>query len=112
LSKGEIVILEDGNGTGFTMSLKEYNFRNKCELSLNKGDVVQIEIEHEGGIINFTVTGKRGSEPYTGNDMKSGIFTITVSETDDYIFSVRGKAATGDIIVKIINNAAASILGI
>lgn len=50
-AKGSIVILENGRGTGFTMDLKEYNSKSKCELSLVKGDVVQVEIECKEGEI-------------------------------------------------------------
>ena len=99
-TKGIIVILEDGHGTGFTMDFRGYSERNKCELHLSKGDVLQVEVIRENGTIALTVSGKSGSEPYTGNDLKSGIFTITVSETDDYVFGIMGKKATGKIIVK------------
>lgn len=65
-----------------------------------KGDVVQIEVEYEAGKIAFGVSGKNGSEPYAGNDLQSGVFTVTVSETDNYIFNITGKNATGKITVK------------
>ena len=103
-AKGNILILEDGQGTGFTMTLKQYTSMNKCELSLAKGDVLQVEIDREEGQISFTVSGKNGSEPYAGNDLQTGIFTITVSETDEYVFRVNGKAATGKIVVRAISN--------
>ena len=56
--------------------------------------------EYEAGKIAFGVSGKNGSEPYTGNDLQSGIFTVTVSETDNYVFNITGKNATGKITVK------------
>ncbi|HHT62451.1 MAG: hypothetical protein ACOX4H_04630 [Bacillota bacterium] len=98
--KGSIVILESPNGTGFTMDFKEWSARNKCELSLNRGDVLQIEVDREGGEIALAVSGKKGSEPYTGNDLKSGVFTVTVSETDEYLIRITGKDATGKVRVK------------
>lgn len=98
--KGSIVILEDGRGTGFTMELEKFNAENKCELSLAAGAEVQVKVEREGGKIAFTVSGKNGSEPYAGNDLESGTFTITVSETDEYVFRITGKDATGKITVK------------
>lgn len=79
-AKGSIVILEDGRGTGFTMDFKGFNSKNKCELSLTEGDVVQVEVEREGGEIALMLSGKKGSEPYMGNALESGIFTIAVSE--------------------------------
>jgi len=98
--KGGIVILEDPNGTGFTMDFKEWSSKNKCELSLNKGDVLQIEVALEEGEIGLLIKGENGTEPYTGNNLKSIKFTVTVSETDRYITHVTGKNATGKITVK------------
>jgi len=98
--KGSIVILENADGTGFTMEFQEWSAKNKCELFLNKGDEVKIEVVSEDGEIAFSVNGRNGSEPYRGNDLSSGMFTITVSETDDYVFAITGKDATGKITVK------------
>ena len=75
---GSIVILENPNGSSFTIDFAMVNAKNKCELSLAGGDVLQVEVEHESGEIALTVSGKNGSEPYTGNDLVTGIFTITV----------------------------------
>lgn len=99
-AEGSIVILEDGRGMGFTMDLKDFNSRNKCELSLTEGDVVQVEVEREGGEFALKLSGRKGSEPYAGKGLESGSFTVTVSETDDYVFGITGKNATGKITVK------------
>lgn len=98
--KGGIVISEEPDGTAFTIDFKEWSSQNKCELSLNKGDVVEIEIIRESGEIAFAVSGKNGSEPYSGKDLQSAAFTVTVSETDHYLFKVTGKKASGKIKVK------------
>ena len=50
-TKGSIVVLENPNGTGFTINLNKWSLENKCELSLSKGDVLQIEVSREGGKI-------------------------------------------------------------
>lgn len=104
--KGSIMILENTNGTGFTMDFKEWSSKSKCELSLNKGDVLQIEVFREDGEIALMVSGKNGSEPYTGNNLKSGLFTVTVSETDKYDIRISGKNATGKVLVKSVDNVA------
>ncbi|MEN2777401.1 hypothetical protein [Acetivibrio clariflavus] len=104
--KGSIMILENPNGTGFTMDFKEWSSKSKCELFLNKGDVLQIEIFREDGEIALMVSGKNGSEPYTGNNLKSGLFTVTVSETDEYDIRITGKDATGKVMVKNAGNVA------
>ena len=108
-AKGSIVILENPNGTGFTMDFKKWSSKNKCELSLNKGDVLQIEVVHEDGKIALTVSGRNGSEPYTGNSLKTGVFTVIVSETDRYVIRITGKDATGKVIVKNVGGTSASL---
>lgn len=101
VSKGGIVILENGEGTGFTMNFSDWSTKNKCELSLDKDDVLQFEIELDEGKIDLSVNGKKGSEPYTGNIHKSGLFTVKVSEKDTYEIRIKGRNATGK--VKVIN---------
>ncbi|HHX38074.1 MAG TPA: hypothetical protein GX717_08850 [Clostridiaceae bacterium] len=64
-----------------------------------------MEVEHERGKIVFAVSGRNGSEPYKGNGLVSGIFTVTVSETDDYVFMIKGNDATGKIRVSNITEA-------
>ena len=98
-TKGSILILENPDGTGFTMDFNEWSSVNKCELPLNKGDEVQIEVARTSGKISLFMSGKNGSEPYTGSNLKSGVFTVTVAETDQYIFHITGISATGKIIV-------------
>lgn len=104
-SAGSIVILENLNGTEFTMDLKEWSANNKCEMSLNKGDVLLVEVACETGEIALLISGKNGSEPYMGNNLKSIVFTVTVSETDRYEVRITGKNATGKVTVKNLNIA-------
>jgi hypothetical protein len=99
-SKGSILIIETPNGAGFTMDFNEWRSNNKCELSLNRGDVLQIEVVREDGEIALVIIGKNGAEPYTGNGLGSGVFTVTVPVTDKYEIRVTGKDATGKITVK------------
>lgn len=100
--KGSILIVENVDGTGFTMDFKDWSSNNKCELSLNKGDVLQIEIDREDGKISLRISGKNGSEPYEGNNLESGLFTVKVPERDAYAICITGKNATGKVMVKIV----------
>ena len=105
-SKGSIVILENPDGKGFTMDFKEWSSNDECELSLNNGDVLQFEVIREEGRIDLTVSGKKGSEPYEGKDLRSGIFTLTVSESDKYEIRITGKDAAGKVTVKCVGSSA------
>lgn len=102
--KGSIVILENPNETGFTMDFNDWSSKNKCVLSLNKSDEVQIETVREKGEIALAVIGKNGSEPYTGKNLESGIFTVTVSEPDIYEIRITGKNATGKVIARNVSS--------
>jgi len=93
--KGSIVILESYDGKGASMEFKEWSSKDKYTIYLNKGDVLKFEVIHEDGEIGLTVIGQKGSEPYTGNNLMSGIFTVTVSESDNYDIQITGKDATG-----------------
>lgn len=99
-TKGSIVILENPNGTGVTMDFKAWSSTNKCELSLNKEEVLQVEVIRESGDIALEIRGKMGSEPYQGNHLTSGMFTVTVHEKDQYVIRISGKNATGKVTVK------------
>lgn len=101
-SKGSIVILESLDGKGCTMDFREWTSSGRCELSLSGGDVLQVEVEveREDGSIALTISGENGSEPYTGNNLAPGIFTVTVSETDKYLVIITGSHATGRLTVK------------
>lgn len=99
-NNGRIVILENPNGTGFTMDFKDWSSSNKCELSLGKDDVLQIEVVKDGGEVGLVIRGQNGTEPYTGNNLQSMRFTVRVSETDRYVFHIAGKNASGKITVK------------
>lgn len=98
LPKGSILIIE--NAKGFAAELKAFSSFQKCDLVLESGCEVQVETGREEGVFSLVVQGKRGSQPYTGNNLQTGVFTFTVSEADTYVFIISGNNATGKIIIK------------
>ncbi|MGI6280318.1 MAG: hypothetical protein ACOYJS_07155 [Acutalibacteraceae bacterium] len=102
-TKGELQIENSPNQAGFTLNLEDWNAQKNCELSLKAQDVIEIEVALTSGKISLDVIGKNGSSPYTGNKLKSVKFTVTMPETDKYIFKIVGKKATGKITVKKLN---------
>ena len=97
---GSIVILHNPSLSGFTMDFTQYNATHRCQLPLAARDVVKVEVDRQGGEIGLVVSGLRGSEPYSGNDLPTRTFTIGIAETDQYVFLITGKNATGRIRVK------------
>jgi hypothetical protein len=102
--KGSILILENPNGKEFFIEFKDWSSNNECKLSLNAGDEIRVDVDREKGEIDLTISGKNGSEPYTGNNLESFLFTVAVSETDEYAIKIAGKKATGKITVKVTGN--------
>ena len=101
--KDRVLILEDQHGTGFSMDFKKWSSTNKCELFLNKGDEMLVEINLEEGEIGLVIRGEKGTEPYMGNNLKLKKFTVKVSETDRYLTHITGKNVTGKVRVKRVN---------
>ena len=98
-TKGSIVINEKPFGAQFDITFNEWSGQNKCQMSLNKGDEIQVEIIRESGEVSLAIRGKNGSEPYMGNQFDSGTFTVTVPETDGYVIQLSGNNATAKIIL-------------
>ena len=96
---GSVIIYEKPFGEKFDISFHEWDDQNKCEMSLNKGDTIKVEVFRKSGEISLSIRGKNGSEPYVGSKLESGAFTVTVSEADDYVMEFRGDQATGEIII-------------
>jgi len=99
-SNGSIEVLDNPDGKGFTVDLGNWTSGRTCEISLNKGDTLLVDIDRETGSIALEISGRNGSEPYTGNNLKSGRFTVTVSETDMYDIRITGRGATGRLIIE------------
>ena len=99
-AKGSVVILEKPGNARFDISFEEWSAQSKCEMSLTKGDEVRVEVDCESGEVDLQMRGKKGSEPYTGNDIAEVAFTVTVDETDTYVFSFSGAKASGTITLR------------
>lgn len=97
---GSVTIKELPHGTGCEFEFSQWSERGKYELPSSRGEILQIEILCDDGDISLSISGKNGSELYTGNHLSTGTFTVTISETDEYIVRIAGKNATGSILVK------------
>mgnify|MGYP000870969087 CR=1 FL=1 len=102
--KGNIVVLKNKEETELTMELTAFNAGKECRLSLKERDTLQIDISLDSGSIGLEISGINGSQPYTGNDLESALFTVTVSETDEYVFRITGNGATGKVIITNLGN--------
>lgn len=90
-AKGSVLILERPGGSGFLIKFTEWSAKEECKLILEKEDELQIELSRGEGKLALAVCGKNGAEPYTGNDLKPGRFTVTVPEPGEYLIKIKGE---------------------
>lgn len=100
VSKGSMIIMEKDQGKEFTVTLINFNSKDTFKMFIDRDCEVQITVSDRKGELGLTIRGSKGSEPYTGNNLKKGTFTVKIGRTDEYAFEIRGKEVSGEIIVK------------
>lgn len=98
-TKGSIVIRDNTSETSCSMDFKDWSSNNKWEIYLSQGEQLKIEVDHAFGEIDLAIYGKNGSLVYMGSDLKSCMFTVTASDSDDYVIEICGIDATGSLSV-------------
>lgn len=85
----------------FSVNMKGLNSTLEESFSLVAGDTVDVSITISSGEVRLSV-GKTDREPvYEGVNPEPNSFRISVHEDGDYIFSVSGNKAEGNISFKI-----------
>lgn len=78
-----------------------YTGTESTVFTLKAGDEIAVTIDRVDGRFDITI-GQAGQKLiYTGNDVISGSFTVTVPEDGKYEISVSGKNAKGSVSFKI-----------
>ena len=73
-------------GTGISSKHKLLDGREQYTIHVPDGEELEVRVSilNQNGSLSLTI-GKRDHAPvYTGNDMKSGTFTVYLSESGDY----------------------------
>jgi hypothetical protein len=100
IAKGSIIIKESISGTKCVVEFLEWSGQNKCELSLNKDDELQVVIACESGSVALEIRSKSGIKAYTGIGLQNCSFTVRVPETNEYVITIMGERASGSIRVE------------
>ncbi|MGI5854404.1 MAG: hypothetical protein ACOX8I_08800 [Bacillota bacterium] len=103
IAKGSIIIKESISGTKCAIEFLEWSGQNKCELSLDKDDELQVVIACESGNVALEIRSKSGVKAYTGIDLQNCSFTVQVPESNEYVITIIGKRASGSISVEKIS---------
>lgn len=100
ITRESIIIKENFSGTNCEIDFFEWSEQNKCELFLDEGDELLVDIACESGSIALDIQNKKGYEAYSGNGLQTSRFTVKVNETGEYKIAIKGENATGHIEVK------------
>lgn len=89
------------NDKQFIMNYTILNREETQNLKLYEGTTVNVNIENKSGKLKVLVTDSRGEEIYRADNAATGKFSIQISKTDSYKFSVTGKKANGGVSFKV-----------
>ena len=104
VTAGGILMNEQPFGAQFDISFQDWSAQDKCEMKLEKGEAILVEIVRESGDLAMTIRGDNGSEPYTGQYLETGSFLLNVSESDNYVIHLEGEHACGEIVLKRVSD--------
>lgn len=88
-----------GNESQFIMEYKVLNKTDSQLMQLEEGDKVDFEIVSEAGRLDIVVWKEEEDPIYTGTDIPTGPFQITITESGTYNFSVTGRRARGSVSI-------------
>ena len=104
VTAGGILMNEQPFGAQFDISFQDWSAQDKCEMKLENGEAILVEIVRESGDLAMIIRGDNGSEPYTGRYLETGTFLLNVSESDNYVIYLEGEHACGEIVLKRVSD--------
>lgn len=89
------------NPDSYSMDIRSMNGTDSHTLSLNAGDVLQVEFETEKGSLHMKITAPDGAIIYAGNGEEATSFEISIPETGTYAVAVQARHAEGSIHIRL-----------
>lgn len=89
------------NPDEYLLEIERMNGTDQHALSLQKGDVLHVELETAAGSLRLKVTCPDGTALYEGNGAQVSTFTLTAPETGEYLIAVEGKNAQGMLHIRL-----------
>lgn len=86
-----------GNDHQFLVDFDILNSTVASDMRLSKGETVETVIAIEKGSVDIIVKNENGTIAYQGNDAASCTFSIGITESGTYTFSITGRKATGSV---------------
>ena len=86
---------------GVVLPALRMNGTDSHTLSLNAGDVLQVEFETSKGSLHIKITAPDGTIIYAGNGEETTSFEINIPETGPYTVAVQARHAEGRIHIRL-----------
>ena len=89
------------NPDSYSLDILRMNGTDSRTLSLNAGDVLQVEFETSKGSLHIKITAPDGTIIYAGNGEETTSFEINIPETGPYTVAVQARHAEGRIHIRL-----------
>ena len=89
------------NPDSYSLGILRMNGTDSHTLSLNAGDVLQVEFETSKGSLHIKITAPDGTIIYAGNGEETTSFEINIPETGSYTVAVQARHAEGRIHIRL-----------
>ena len=85
------------DGSSFRMEYSVLNRTETAEMELQEGDQLQVEIAHDKGSADISVSRPDKDAIYTGTKQVNAEFVLVIPETGVYQITVTGHQAKGQV---------------
>ena len=85
------------DGSSFRMEYSVLNRTETAEMELREGDRLQVEIAHDKGNADISVSQPNKDAIYTGTKQENAEFVLVIPETGVYQITVTGHQAKGQV---------------
>lgn len=89
------------NPDSYSLDILRMNGTDSHTLSLNAGDVQQVEFETSKGSLLIKITAPDGTIIYAGNGEETTSFEINIPEPGPYTVAVQARHAEGRIHIRL-----------
>ena len=83
----------------YLMDIASMTGTDSHTLSLNSGDVLDIQFEAQRGSLHMAITSPDGSVLYEGSGTEATDFTVNIAQSGDYTVNVEARRAEGIIYI-------------
>lgn len=86
-----------GDNTQFLVDFDVLNKTVNSDMDLLNGDNIETTIDIEKGKVDVLVKNENDTIIYQGNEVENGNFTLSITESGKYTFSITGHKAKGSV---------------